>query len=247
MKKKIFLVLLSLLFLAGNCLAQEETPLELAAINKWMGVDIAGWTSIDLSTNYLTTVDTGSFITAQTSSRITWVDLDRNVDCYSYKDYGAAYFNTDFTFRFVILMENSAETSMPVHYFILGNELDDADSHTDRISLRGGWTTGTSEYYILLGIRENAATADSDNTIGTYVVAASTPYYITVTRNKATDTYTAYIRTGSHTGTLRDTLSATCTDCDDFRYLYAINNENNASTGYDIDGYIENMEWKPRL
>ncbi|MHA2403593.1 MAG: hypothetical protein ACXADH_11430 [Candidatus Kariarchaeaceae archaeon] len=216
------------------------------------GAPVTAYTSCDFDT--FTKVDASSKITAETSTRITWVDMDRDIDSYKYKVYSGGEFDGDFTFRFTVNMSNALDLWDLVGNWGLAQEADDiAGWAGDGCYVSSHWNPDSNFYYIALYIVENGSEVGSDATLsGT--ISASTDYFITVTREdggggSGTGQYKAYIRTESHGGALQDTLSAdsSANEQNDFTYLYGVVSENAAAGGRDIDGYTDTMEFKSSL
>lgn len=72
-----------------------------------------------------------------------------------------------------------------------------------------------------------------------YNGAPNTDYFMTVSRD-GTDA-TAEIRTGSHEGTLVDTLAITCATTA-YRYIYGVSNYDDNDSGKILSGYIQDLD-----
>jgi hypothetical protein len=87
----------------------------------------------------------------------------------------------------------------------------------------------------------------TDSTSGAYVPVAATTYFVTMTYDKSGGAggfgqLKAYIRTGSHSGTLRDTLSLDRTEAHvSWRYIYAGNTYDD-NNGTSVDGFTQNLD-----
>ncbi len=92
---------------------------------------------------------------------------------------------------------------------------------------------GTNTNLALGIVEEGSSTTDEFNH------TTGTTYYCTVVRTYSTNVYTMYVRTGSHVGTLVDTLVVTAAAAYDFRYCYGAQSLD-VGTGT-IDGFIQNL------
>jgi hypothetical protein len=114
---------------------------------------------------------------------------------------------------------------------------DAADASEDAISLNHYNNT------IRLEVMENgSATQDP------YSASSGTTYYITLSRDddggeNSTGQVTAEIRTGSHTGTLQETLTVDCAagEQNDFQYLYVPSCYDDGAS-QSSDGFIRNLD-----
>ena len=179
-----------------------------------------------------TEVDEGDDITV-TSSKVQWVNMNRNVTSYVYKDFGAGHFGDlthDITVQF-----NSSNNIAHFLWWGLGNKIDD---------LSGFWSTGGVESLMCSGY-QNSGTyvfyARSGSGFGTdnCNISANTPYYCTVTR--AGTTMTVEIYTDAEKTSLFDTLSITCT-ATTLRYLYACMSNDSALAGGNAYGFSQNFD-----
>lgn len=142
--------------------------------------------------------------------------INQNLDADSrvYKDYGVDHFNGDVTHKFELLVTDIYATlgTTGTGLWALSNtpngELAFAnDDALLRILL---WNSGTFKLQIRLhdgSKQDNSATLSKD-----------IRYYLTVTR--VGSVYSVVIRTGSHTGTVVDTISINAGAVKSFRYLY---------------------------
>ena len=126
------------------------------------------------------------------------------------KDGGASHFGTTSTHQFEITFDNLGEIQ-PFYIYILGDTVGDSfDLSGDEIDIY--INEGDGNYTLILELFDEST---SDESI---TLATGTKYYIEVIRT-ATPLTTVKIRTGSHTGTLIDTISIT-DGGDSYRYLY---------------------------
>jgi len=187
-----------------------------------------------------TEVDPGNDITL-TSSATSWDDLVKGSESYVYKDYGVDHFSGDFTHSFEMVHVNPTGSVLPV-FWLLSNYLDDwkglRDAGRDDMSL--SWFGGI----LRLGICNGGNFRHDDSVL----LSEGTPYFITITRDddggvNGTGRLTAYIRTGSHAGTLVDTLQidALAGEQNDYRYLYSLNTYKDTLT-VTSDGYVADLD-----
>jgi len=180
---------------------------------------------------------------AVTAPKIDWAGLLNNDDDHMViDDFGVDFFAEDFEFRFETEL-NSSDNSAAVFIAALTNAIDDWDA----IDVAGGSALGLFWFdagaTVVLYLEElDSGTRNID---GSIALAYNTKYYITFSRDEATGTYgtiTAVIRTGSHTGTVVDTLSVTLsTSKKDFRYLSGVLAFGGGTSGRASTGYIQNL------
>ncbi len=181
---------------------------------------------------------------AVTSTRVTWAALDRNETAYVASDKGVDYFDGDFVHTVTVNMTALVNGSY-VNAWGLTNELNSFrvidNTNGDFLSVTLlGLTAGVIPTINIYECDGGAVYSDS------YTPASlTTLYYLTIVRNEAVGTYGTlycYIRTGSHTGTLVDTLTLTLhTSTKDFRYVHAVNSDNSTATPYPSSGYTEDL------
>ncbi|HUV85217.1 MAG TPA: hypothetical protein VMV86_05860 [Methanosarcinales archaeon] len=180
--------------------------------------------------NY-TEVDEGDDITV-TSSKVQWVNMNRNVTSYVYKDFGAGHFG-DLEHYFTAQFNTSSDAA---HFcwWALGNIVD---------SLHGYW--GTAQPSLLCsGYVEGVnyifyIRSGSSGNLDTAAISANTPYYCTVER--AGTTMTLKIYTNAEKTALFDTLSITCT-ATTLRYLYACMSNDSALASGNANGFSQNFD-----
>ena len=193
-----------------------------------------------------TEVDAGNNITVATN-KISWTALDRNEESYVYADKGVDHFDGDFSHKFEIYRENASGYPV-IYYWGIANAVDDLlgidnaggdfQAFLFEASEGGGGT-------ITLRICENGSTTSDSWT----AALDTTVYYVTVERDddggaNGTGQLTAEIRTGSHTGTLQDTLTVDCGsgEQNDFRYIYGVSAHNSGHSDRCSDGYTANLD-----
>lgn len=194
-----------------------------------------------------TEFDEGGDVTVDSATKVSWAVLrSRFETAYLYKDKGVDHFSGDFTHKFEVQFSGHSG-AIYSHYWMLANSIGDAKAIADA----GGdaltfFLYGSGEDFYLR-IFENGGMGDDD-----YWNAgvASTTYYVEIVRDddggvNNTGRLTAYIRTGSHSGALQDTLIADCAagEQNDFRYLYAVATYNDGgSSAYYSSGFTQNLD-----
>jgi len=189
-----------------------------------------------------TEVDPNNKITI-TSTKVSWASYNNAEEAYVYKDYGVDHFDGDFTHQFICQYANV--TGEPIiARWLLANAIDDYwdlfdanEDSMDFISVTGEWQ---------LEIMESGSQSYDHESFGS---SPGTDYYVTIDRDddggaNGTGQLTAEIRTGSHTGTLQETLTVDsgAGEQNDFRYLYSANTANWADSGSYEDGYTQNLD-----
>lgn len=191
-----------------------------------------------------TEVDAVGNITV-TPSKIDYDDLGRNEESYVYKDKGVNHFSGDFELLFETQLKSSPAPDESSLAYIVGiaNSVDDFNAHSDLQTIYMQ-PVGAGSVAYTLQVRED----DSD----TNDLAGNEPRnvtnYITFNRDddggaNSTGRLTAYIRSGSHEGTLEDTLTVDCGvgQQNDFRYIYGLSTHN---SGHDlhVSGFTQNLD-----
>jgi len=204
--------------------------------------------------NTYTEFDEGDDITIVSYAIISWVDFKtRDEKGYVFKDYGADHFGVgnggDHDILFEFLFANMGNTSATHHLLLstlaTGDQRDirlaDADMFSVKVwddtpnirtQLWHGGDLRDSDTWLKPGPQEN------------------TLYYVQQVRARgggvnSTGRYTTYIRTGSHTGLLRDTLQIDCAagEQDDYQFCYAISGQDSdAGTFVTQDGFIRFLD-----
>jgi hypothetical protein len=200
-----------------------------------------------------TEVDPGDDITI-IPTKISWDDLNSRGGGSSYvcRDKGAAYFDGDFSHRF-ILQRISAVTGATPYHWLLANAVNDFQTmkvaDEDMAGIRIYYSGGPSGGIYLNLIEDGEQLQDGWS--GSGYPPAGIDYYITVNRDddggaNSTGQYVARICTVNYYGEpgaiLQDTLQLDCSagEQNDFRYVYGLANVNTGDT-YLCDGYTENM------
>ena len=194
----------------------------------------------DFSAPNYTEVDPNSRFTigngAATNSKITAYRLTSNEDAYIYKDFGADHFGTLFEHKFIMCQTESQNTPK-CGTWMVSNGVDD---------FSGLWAASTPSLAVVLEwLSLDILFFDvGDQDYDTYDPGVGPPYsigviwYCTVSRDGASALL--YIRTGSHTGTLQDTLSIT-PGTDAYRYLYGVFSWN-YSWNYYMSYYVQDLD-----
>jgi len=191
-----------------------------------------------------TEVDENNDITV-TSSTVSWTSLSRGDNSYVYKDHGVDHFDGDFTHQFEMLIENADVTVPRQVMWMIANAINNEEALISASEdLQNIFYYDNTNLY--LRVVEGGASASTD------IFAAfveGTPYFVTVSRDddggaNNTGQLVAVIRTGSHTGTIQDTLTVDCSagEQNDFRYLYACATYDTGHNNRDCDGYTQDMD-----
>ena len=221
-----------------------------AGMNSFLDVDVkCVLKSINLAT--FTETDDESQIDSVTPAQVTWTDMEQDYTEIVYRDYGANYFNGDFSFRFTCQYANIDNWGITA-FFVLNKNLESGGVTTntteetdDLVSFRIYDNDGTEE--LKLHVYEDGVSTAADTWASP---SPSTDYYITITRDydggaNSTGQYKVYIRTGSHSGTLQDTLSVDSIvgEQNDFQYLFVLDGWEKAIGSRESDGYTKDWSW----
>jgi hypothetical protein len=164
------------------------------------------------------------------------------------KDFGAAYFDGDFTHQFEAEWTGYTGDDTLIGCWMLSN--DDGDVY-DLISADKsfvwiyGRQTDTNVITIHVEVIEGGDSVSADTSIN---LSFNTLYYITVTRDHDGGTnekglYTVTIRTTSHSGDVVDTITAEAdAEQNSFRYVYGIvSYDFGSGVSRTISGYVQNL------
>ena len=197
----------------------EAGNLETTTINKRLPLS---------DTDEFTEVDPNGRCTI-TDKRIDSAGLARNESAYTYTDMGAGNIG-DFRCRFEV--ETTSVTSLGTYaLFGISNVVKDmAASRT--ATDQSVWVYWNDDNIFIIHSDEDAA---SDAWLS---AAVNTPYFVEVVVS-GTD-FRVYIRTGSHAGTLVDTIFVALPGARTYRYLYVCNTYNDGAGGHAITGYTQN-------
>jgi hypothetical protein len=173
-----------------------------------------------------------------TASKVSWTNMTRNDDFYTYKDYGANHFDGDFEHLCTIYDDNQpsgVSQGLWMVSTITGNlkAIYDASGGCLNFKFYNGPTAELQE------LRGGSWTTDSGN------VSIDTLYYPKIKRDEAVGangTLYAYVYTDSSRTNLHDTLSISLTAKTDFRYLQVAwsYDDNYGPTGG--VAYVENLD-----
>lgn len=199
-------------------------------------------------TTYDDSQDENGEITVDSAAQVSWVALDRDSTAYVYKDKTASFFSGDFTHQFE--MQYSAVSSNAlIGVWCLTNAVGDMkaliDASADFVIVRQFQSAR-----IDCVVYENGGSGIADSWTS---ASASTPYFITVSRDddgggNSTGRYTVTIRITSHSGAVQDTLGGGTGNLDcsageqnDFRYIYCVNSYDDATADNYASGYCKDM------
>lgn len=193
-----------------------------------------------------TKVDLNSHI-SKTSSRVTFTTLLRSESAYVYKDKDVGHFSGDFEHLIeAMLTDKSLGTGYTPKSFIwllgqaIGDYLTVEGSNVLAVSL-----DASSATVVTIGLWEYYAEAPSYTDVS-ISLSYYTQYYLTIERDESIGTYGrlyCYIRTGSHSGSLVDTLQLDLHGKEDFQYIYAGQSVTSGSNPNAwVSGYCENLD-----
>ena len=178
--------------------------------------------------------DEGNNVTV-ISAKVSWLALDRDETSHVSDSKGAAHFGTILEHKFECWRNNTTGVAVQYHWVIANTQKDSKSWVDDSDDWHGFDWEGTSNgnMYIVIGV-DGSPTSDSwaspvDNTV----------YYVTVERD-GTD-FKAYIYTGSHGGTLKDTLTLT-DNAQAYEYVFGLCSYDDATGDNYADGYTENLD-----
>lgn len=199
-----------------------------------------------------TKVDEGGEVTVDSATKVSWINLQTKYDtAYLYKDKGVGHFDGDFTHKFECLCSSVVGNWTMVMHWMLANSIREVqgliDLNADFIDF-GFYDPDPGDRVFRLYVYENGGLADFD--IFNQGIVLSTLYFIEIVRDddggaNNTGRLTAYIRTGSHSGTLKDTLvvDSSVGEQNDFRYIYALATyDTNILPGTKTNGYTQNLD-----
>ena len=193
-----------------------------------------------------TEVDGGNDITIDSATMVSWGNLNTRSHhtSYVYKDKGIDHFSGDLTHEFWIRFGDPGAEQQGT-FWMLANMVGDRYSvvaaNEDAHALFSYHTDGR----LCLQIIENGSKVED------WWLGASNlvDYYIRIIRDddggvNNAGRLTAYIRTGSHSGVLQDTLvvDSSVGEQNDFRYLYAVASYNDGWGFAQFDGYTRDLE-----
>jgi hypothetical protein len=188
-------------------------------------------------------IDTIVDVTAAKIQR-TWMD-DASTS-YVYKDKGAAFFNADFTHKFVV--NHEVDENGNGGYWFMSNNIDNIVNHQTNLYdcflfYYQGQATNAWELFVVDG--GDFASLKDTATVGTI----GTDYYVTITLDidagaNGTGQLVATIRTGSHTGDVADTLTVDCPVgwTTSFRYIYGWVSDSENQNNDLHNGFTSNLD-----
>jgi len=165
--------------------------------------DLTTWTEED---------DDGEIVVNSTS--VTMSAMNHDSDCQLYLDGGADIFIDTLHHYFELTVGSQQATIIPSDYWYISNSAKGYSESTSQLSL---YISGTSVNGFDLGVSDYASFSDQTEAS---LLDYATKYYIEIVRTAA-PLITVYIRTGSHTGVLKATLSGE-DGGNSFRYLHLV-------------------------
>lgn len=187
--------------------------------------------------------DDKSFLTI-TADRISFNALDRDRTSRVSYDFGAGFFDGDFTHYLSTYISSSGTTALGLAYpYVLANLLLDMNSipsgNNDCVFMQD-----TTDASIERKIRLITFGSGGSGQVDEFYVDKDVVYFLEINRDdngggSSTGRYTAYIRTGSHDGVLIETLTLDVAAQIDFRYHYGMNSYDGTDSVHVISGYQE--------
>ena len=174
-----------------------------------------------------TEFDESAKITVDSASKVSWAALETKFKTgYLYKDKGVNHFSGDFTHKFESQFSSMGNFAWANHW-MLSNVVGDVKAVIDANDDAAMFFSFDDAEHLYLRLIEAGSIEDTDIWMPPGP-QPSTTYYIEIVRDddggvNNTGNYTAYIRTGSHSGALQDTLTVDCSvgEQNDFRYIYS--------------------------
>jgi hypothetical protein len=164
----------------------------------------------------------------------------RNESTYLYKDKGANFFG-NFTHRLEATSDFATASCWGVVWML-------ANSVKNLKAVVSAYETAVALFFYRLATYYELRLYETYGGVefwdDSVALSANTKYYLTVKKNNTS--FSCEIRTGSHTGTLVDTLALTLQANHTFRYIYACNTYNDNTTPYCNDD-IDNLDLAPVL
>ena len=195
-----------------------------------------------------TKVDEGGDITVESATKVSWVALKTQQETgYLYKDKGSNYFDGDFTHKFEMQFGIIGDKGHSFNW-MLANTVADWQAIYDASGDSFAFLTFDNIEIIYLRLTEGGSLL-YDAWLNP-LPQAFTTYYIEIVRDddggaNSTGRLTTYIRTGSHSGVLQDTLVVDCSagQQKDYRYVYAVttNDRDYYKEGL-VDGFTQNLD-----
>lgn len=198
-----------------------------------------------------TEVDEGGNVTV-TTNKVSWVDLDTDETSFLYKDMTVDFFDGDFTHKFECQVSGRDAGNPLFAYWMVANDIGDIffliNNSNDFIFFTYFYSSVTGNNFELT-LWENGAPGEADVFDGP---TDGVTYYVTISRDddggaNNTGQIKAYIRTGSHSGSLVDTLSVDCAagEQNDYRYIYALCSYDESAADEDASGHTERLDLSP--
>lgn len=176
------------------------------------------------------------------SSKVSWATLSRNHTSHVSRSKGSNHFRRDFEHLFEIQLSNVVSSPVICFWALANVQL-------DLKALRDAGGDGAQLLHYQSARLELHVLENGSYTRDIWASAsANTTYYVTLARDddggaNSTGQYTAEIRTGSHTGTLKDTLTVDCAagEQNDFEYIFGLMSYDDNSPSW-ADGFTQNMD-----
>lgn len=193
----------------------------------------------DLDTDYTEVEGAGGGFLVVTDPRAYFWYVSRNESTYLYKDFGAAYFDGDFTHIFSTSLDID-DTFSWCAVWMLGNYVKDCQDYLDDDDS----ALLVAQYEDEIRLYEFDGAAVNTDAANIYTVPSyyeDRPLYCTVVRDESVGTYGTlylYIYSDASRTTLLNTQTITLgTSKKDFRYLFPFNSRNSGDPGYTSTGW----------
>ena len=147
-----------------------------------------------------------------TSNKINLLDQNFDGDSRVYKDYTVDFFSGDFTHKFEFKMTMLTGGNDNTGLWALSN------ASGGLASFAGDDVLSRASIWMGIDYKIRLNTHNFSKWVWSAVLSLNVKYYITV--NRSGTVYTMTIRTGSHEGTVIDTIAIDPGSAKDFRYLY---------------------------
>lgn len=195
-----------------------------------------------------TEFDEDGDVTVDSATKVSWDTFNsRKAEAYLYKDKGVDYFNGDFTHKFEAYFSRADEFCNAI-FWMVSNTTGDLQSLFDAVGDGALFFQYDDSENLYIRVVENGGVTDDGwMAPGPQL---STLYFVEVVRDdnggaNNTGRYTTYIRTGSHSGVLQDTLvvDSSVGEQNDFRYIFGMAGRHDSSLSDGIStGYTQNLD-----
>ncbi len=175
----------------------------------------------------------GTGVLTVTSSKITGLNVDKDIDAYVYKDFTANHFN-----RLKVYFEVNIESGSDVGGIGYMGFSDTVGTKAawEATSLIAGMAKVGGPLYKVILIRGNSVASDN------YTGSADTLYYCTIVRAAGSDSATLLVYDDAPRTNLLDTLAVAGYGANKWQYAYGFVNTNEAQAAENFSGYIQDLQ-----